>query len=91
MRTKEKLVLGGILEPVSGKAFLFFTDSYKTSDFMVDGLFFWWNQRKQELSEVKRIVINLDNGPECSGRRTQFLLRMTEFVDVTRLTVHLIE
>ncbi len=91
MRTKEKLVLGGILEPVSGKAFLFFTDSYKTSDFRVDGLFLWWNQRKKELSFVTRIVINLDNGPECSGLCYPFLLRMTEFVDVTRLTVHLIE
>lgn len=38
MRVKEILVPGGILEPLSGKAFLFFTDSYKTSDFMVDGL-----------------------------------------------------
>jgi len=91
MRTKEKLVLGGILEPVSGKAFLFFTDSYKTSDFRVDGLFLWWNQRKKELYFVTRIVINLDNGPECSGLCYPFLLRMTEFVDVTRLTVHLIE
>lgn len=90
MPPKEKLVLGGILEPVSGKAFLFFTDSYKTSDFMVDGLFKWWNHRYQELSKVKRVVLNLDNGPECSGRRTQFLLRMTEFVEVTGLTVHLV-
>ena len=52
MRPKEKLVPGGILEPVSGRAFLFFTSSYKTSDFMVDGLFLWWNKRKQDLSDV---------------------------------------
>jgi len=92
MRTKEKLVLGGILEPVSEwQSFSIFTDSYKTSDFRVDGLFLWWNQRKKELSFVTRIVINLDNGPECSGLCYPFLLRMTEFVDVTRLTVHLIE
>ncbi|WP_459935918.1 hypothetical protein [Desulfonatronum parangueonense] len=38
MYTKEKLVPGGILEPVTGKAFIFYTDSNKTSDFMVDGL-----------------------------------------------------
>ena len=49
MQPKEKLVPGGILEPVSGRSFLFFTSSYKTSDFMADGLQLWWNVRKQEL------------------------------------------
>jgi hypothetical protein len=39
MRMNEKLIPGGILEPVSDRAFLFFTDSYKTSDFMDDGFF----------------------------------------------------
>jgi Rhodopirellula transposase DDE domain len=38
MRPKENLVPGGILEPVTGRAFVFYTDSNKTSDFMVDGL-----------------------------------------------------
>lgn len=90
MRAKEKLVPGGILEPVSGRSFLFFTGSYKTSDFMVDGLFLWWNERKRELSFVKRLVVNMDNGPECSGHRSQFLLRMVEFADITGLSVRLI-
>lgn len=90
MQVDEKLIPEGILEPVSGRAFLFFSDSYKTSDFMVDGLFLWWNERKQELSDIKRLVINMDNGPECSGRRTQFLLRMTEFADATALNIHLV-
>ncbi len=90
MQTKAKLVPGGILEPLSGDAFLFFTDSYKTSDFMVDGLLLWWNERKEDLSGIEQLVINIDNGPECSGRRTQFLQRLTEFVDMTELTVRLI-
>jgi len=90
MRPKEKLVPGGILEPVSGRAFLFFTSSYKTSDFMVDGLLLWWNERKDDLSDVKRLVINVDNGPECSGRRSQFLQRMVEFVDMSKLSVRII-
>jgi hypothetical protein len=42
MRPREKLVPGGILEPVSGKSFLFFGSSNKTSDFLVDGLELWW-------------------------------------------------
>ncbi len=57
---------------------------------MVDGLLLWWNERKRDLSDVRRLVINMDNGPECSGRRSQFLLRLTELVDVTGLTVHLV-
>ena len=69
MQPKEKLIPGGILESVSGKAFLFFTSSYKTSDFMVDGLLLWWNERKQDFSDMKRLVLNLDNGPECSSHR----------------------
>lgn len=90
MRTKRKLVPGGIPEPSSGKSFLFFTESFKTSDFMADGLALWWNERKEELSHVKRLVVNLDNGPECGGRRTQFLSRLTEFADETGLTVRLV-
>ena len=90
MCPKEKLVPGGILEPVTGRSFLFFGTNYKTSDFMVDGIFLWWEERKRDLSGVKQIVINLDNGPECNGRRSQFLLRMTEFADRTGLCVRLV-
>lgn len=90
MMPKQKLVPGGILEPVSGRSFLFFTNSYKTSDFMADGLLLWWNERRQDLSHVKRLVVNMDNGPECSGHRSQFLQRMVEFADATGLFVHLV-
>ena len=90
MRPKEKLVPGGILEPVTGRAFLFFSDSYKTSDFLVDGLLLWWSERKQDLANVKLLLLNMDNGPECSGRRSQFLLRMVEFADMSKLTIRLI-
>jgi hypothetical protein len=87
---KEKLVPGGILEPVGGKSFLFFGTNYKTSDFMADGLLLWWRHRKPELPELRQLIINLDNGPECNGRRSQFLLRMTEFADMTGLCVRLV-
>ena len=90
MCMKEKLVLGGILEPIDGRSFLFFGTNYKTSDFMADGLLLWWQHRKPDLPGIKQIVINLDNGPECIGRRSQFLLRMTEFADLTGLCVRLV-
>ncbi len=43
MCAKTKLVPGGILEPVTGRSFVFFGTSYKTSDFIVDGLLLWWD------------------------------------------------
>ena len=90
MCTKEKLIPGGILEPVTGKSFLFFGTHYKTSDYLVDGFLLWWAERKHELSGLKNLIINLDNGPECNGHRSQFLLRMTEFADTTGLCVRLV-
>ncbi len=90
MCMKKKLVSGGIREPVVGKTFVFFGTNYETSDFMADGLLQWWRQRVPKLSGIKQRVINLDNGPECNGRRSQFLLRMTEFADLTGLRVRLV-
>jgi hypothetical protein len=90
MCVKDKLVPGGILEPVSGRSFVFFGTNFKTSDFIGDGLLLWWQYRRQELGGVKQLVINLDNGPECNGRRSQFLLRMSEFADLTGMSVRLV-
>ena len=87
---KEKLVPGGVLEMGSGRPFLFFTESCKTSDFMVDGLELWWRENQERMAGLKRLVINLDNGPECSGHRSQFLGRMVTFADREGLEVRLI-
>ena len=89
MMLKEKLVPGGILEPATAKAFLFFTESNKTSDFMVDGIEDWWRISKGEFNFVRKIVINCDNGPEASGQTGKFLERMVEFSDKTGLEIHL--
>jgi hypothetical protein len=56
MQPKEKLVPGGILEPVNGRSFLFFGSSNKTSGFMVDGLLPWWEERKAALLMVKQLA-----------------------------------
>jgi hypothetical protein len=58
MCPKVKLVPGGILEPVTGRSFLFFGTNYKTSDFLVDGILLWWGERKHELSGLQQLVIN---------------------------------
>ena len=90
MYMKQKLVPGGILEPLSGQSFVFLGTHCKTSDFMADGLLLWWQHRGPHLQGLKQLVINLDNGPECNGRRSQFLLRMTQFADLTGLCVRLV-
>ena len=39
---------------------------------------------------INELVINLDNGPNSSGRRTQFIKRMTEFADKYNIRVRLV-
>ena len=66
----------GILEPHTGKSELFFTDSKVSSDFMVDCLEQWIEERAGELTAIRKLVLDLDNGPENSGQRSQWLWRL---------------
>ena len=45
----------------------------ETSDFWVDGLTRGWQSVRDRYAQVGRLVIYLDNGPNNSGARTQFL------------------
>jgi hypothetical protein len=62
----------------------------ETSDFWVDGLKLWWLQVRDGLPSIRRLVIYLDNGPNNSGSRTQFLKRMIEFADWSGLEIRLV-
>ena len=62
----------------------------ETSDFWVDGLKAWWTRGKASWGAVRRLIIYLDNGPNNSGSRTQFLKRMVEFADWSGLEVRLV-
>ncbi|GAG12631.1 unnamed protein product, partial [marine sediment metagenome] len=45
-------------------------------------LYAWWeHQSPEERDGLALLQIKADNGPESSGRRTQFLKRMLEFAD----------
>jgi hypothetical protein len=57
MCPKEKLIPGGILEPVTGRSYLFFGTSYKTSDFIVHGLLLWWKERQQDLCGLNSLSL----------------------------------
>ena len=86
---REKLVPFGILMVASGALMLIF-GSRETSDAWADALMMWWHQSKAGLAHVSRLVIYLDNGPNNSGSRTQFLRRMVELADRSGLEVRLV-
>jgi hypothetical protein len=71
-----KLTPFGIFQPKTGESDLFFTDSKVTSDFMVDCLEKWIEERGEALKDIRKLILDLDNGPENSGQRSQWLLRL---------------
>jgi len=68
----------GIFRPQTSETDLYFTNSKVSSDFMVDCLEQWIEQRAETLKEVRKLVLDLDNGPENSGQRSQWLLRLVQ-------------
>ena len=48
------------------------------------------SRRRSQVGSIRRLVIYLDNGPNNSGSRTQFLKRMVEFADGSGLEVRLV-
>jgi hypothetical protein len=66
----------GIFVPQTSESAWYFTDSKVSSDFMVDCLEQWLVERAEELREVRTLVLDLDNGPENSGQRSQWLWRL---------------
>jgi hypothetical protein len=79
----------GILVLATGALTILF-GSRETSDFGVDGLPRWWAPVQESWGSVRRLVIYLDNGPNNSGARTQFLKRMVEFADGSGLELRLV-
>ena len=63
--------------------------SHQTSDFLVDGLEPWGEANQTQHPNARRLVINLDNGPENHSRRTQFLKRIVAFARKYDLRVQL--
>lgn len=82
MGCKEKYTPFGIVDEDTGQLYLTFGSSTKTSDFIVDSLYAWWEQQSPETrNRFALLQIKADNGPESSGRRTQFLNRIVAFAD----------
>jgi len=79
----------GLFLPASDELFLYTVTSKVTSDCLVDRLIDWWESVKERFSDITTLVINLDNGPECHSRRTQFMQRLLEFAQRYHLTIRL--
>lgn len=86
---EEKLTPFGIFLPQYHELYLYFTNSKVTSDFIVDCLQHFWRSQKDRFPQVKTLLLNLDNGPENHSRRTQFMKRITDFVDDFLIQVNL--
>lgn len=88
---KEKYIPCGMVDEDTGQLGIIFGSSYKTSDFMVDALEARWNALDaQEQATTELLQIKMDNGPESSGVRTQFLHRMVQFADQIGKPIHLL-
>jgi hypothetical protein len=85
---KTTLIPFGILLPQTGDNHLWFSQSKVTADFMVDRIEEMMPRWKQSF-DLHTLVINADNGPESSGRRTQWLKRLVELSDAHELTIQL--
>ncbi len=72
----------GIVDEDSGQLYINMGCSHKTSDFIADTLNGWWNSIPLKTQQAAaKIQLKIDNGPESSGTRTQFLKRIVAFSD----------
>ena len=78
-----------IFLPDHDRAYLYFTRSRVTSDFIADCLLDCWQQIQTDFPQVQTLLLHQDNGPENHSRRTQFMQRMTQIADHLQLSIQL--
>jgi transposase len=83
------LIPYGIFLPEYNELFLFFVASKLTADCIVDLLESWWQTVKHRFTQIQKLVINQDNGPENHSRRTQFMKRIVDFSKSSQLNLQL--
>lgn len=79
----------GLLLPAEAELLLSGVTSRVTSDCLVDHLEASWQLLQPRFPQVGTLVLNIDNGPECHSRRTQFIQRLVAFADRSGLTLKL--
>ncbi len=84
-----KYIPYGLFIPESNESWIWFAQGTLTSDFIVDRLEEIWPILKTKYNNPHTLVINVDNGPECSGQRTQWLYRLVKFADKVGIKIRL--
>ena len=88
---KETYIPCGIVDEDTGALFIGLGRSFKTRDFIADTLKSWWAQLSPSAQQqIPDQQIKVDNDPENSGVRTQFLNRIVAWVDEIGKPVHLV-
>jgi len=82
------LKLFGISIPATDETFFYFTESNITADFIVDTMEHLWPMIKEKYNP-HTLVLNSDNGPENSSRRTQFMKRLVDFSHKNSINISL--
>jgi len=77
-----------ILLPKHDELFISFAESKVTSDYMWDRVEELWPQFEARY-HPSVLMLNLDNGPENSSRRTQFIKRAVDFANEHQVKVNL--
>jgi DDE family transposase len=86
-----KYIPCGLVDEATGQLRITFGGSAKTSDFIVDTLEACWRALPaHEQHATTQLQLKMDNGPESSGGRTQFLHRMVQFADQMGKPIHLL-
>jgi hypothetical protein len=88
---QEKYMPCGRVDEDNAQLHRTFGSSAQTSDVIVDALEAGWAtvEERAQVAMARR-QIKLDNGPESSGRRTQFLTRLVDFCDRMGQPIHLL-
>ncbi len=87
---EDKVHLFGFYLPKLNETYFYFlTSPHLTADAIVDCLQDLWDKLCPRMPQVSRIVLNLDNGPENSSRRTQFMKRLVEFSEEAQIDLQL--
>ena len=80
--SQAKYIPCGLVDEDTGQLSLTFGRAAKTSDFIVDTVEARWRALPpHEQRATAQLQLKMDNGPESSGTRTQFLYRMVQFAD----------
>jgi len=84
------LVPFGILEVKQKQFNVIYGTSIETSDFIVDGISYWWRYNKHRYGHITQLQVDLDNGPEIESHRTQFIKRVVDWADKIKLPIELV-